>query len=106
MKMNWFGGAAQIKAMKKVAGTLKLDLAQFRELEGFAQFASDLDADTKRQIDLGQRLTEVLKQPQYSPMEVEDQIAVIFAVSNGYFNHIPVKPRLNLISATACKKTR
>jgi len=85
------GGAAQIKPMKKIAGKLKLAMAQFRELEAFAQFASDLDVDTKRQIELGQRITELLKQPQYSPMAVEDQVAVIYAVNNGYFNTIPVK---------------
>jgi len=85
------GGSAQIKPMKKVAGKLKLAMAQFRELEAFAQFASDLDADTKAQIDLGTRMTELLKQPQYSPMTVEDQIAVIYAVSNGYFNKFAVK---------------
>ncbi|HBU06512.1 MAG TPA: F0F1 ATP synthase subunit alpha [Candidatus Magasanikbacteria bacterium] len=85
------GGAAQLKAMKKVAGKIKLAMAQFRELEAFAQFASDLDADTKKQIDLGQRMTELLKQPQYSPMAVEEQIAVIYAVSNGYFDKFAVK---------------
>jgi len=85
------GGSAQTKPMKKVAGKLKLAMAQFRELEGFAQFASDLDPETKKQIDLGQRMTELLKQPQYSPMPVADQVAVIYAVSNGYFNHIPAK---------------
>lgn len=85
------GGSAQIKSMKKVAGKLKLAMAQFRELEAFAQFASDLDPETKAQIDLGTRMTEVFKQPQYSPMTVEDQIAVIYAVSNGYFNKFSVK---------------
>ncbi|KKQ40593.1 MAG: ATP synthase subunit alpha [Candidatus Magasanikbacteria bacterium GW2011_GWA2_37_8] len=85
------GGSAQIKPMKKVAGKLKLAMAQFRELEAFAQFASDLDPETKAQIDLGTRMTELLKQPQYSPMPVENQIAVIYAVSNGYFNKFAVK---------------
>ncbi|OGH93625.1 MAG: F0F1 ATP synthase subunit alpha [Candidatus Magasanikbacteria bacterium RIFOXYD2_FULL_41_14] len=85
------GGAAQIKPMKKVAGKLKLAMAQFRELEAFAQFASDLDPETKKQIDLGQRMTELLKQPQYSPMPVAEQVAVIYAVSNGYFNQVEVK---------------
>src|SRR3989339_227159 len=85
------GGSAQLKPMKKVAGKLKLAMAQFRELEAFAQFASDLDPETKKQIDLGQRMTELLKQPQYSPMAVDEQVAVIYAVSNGYFNHIEVK---------------
>ena len=85
------GGSAQIKPMKKVAGKLKLAMAQFRELEAFAQFASDLDPDTKRQIDRGQRITELLKQPQYQPYAVEDQVAVIYAVNNGYMDHVEVK---------------
>ncbi len=85
------GGAAQLKPMKKVAGKLKLAMAQFRELEAFAQFASDLDADTKKQIDLGYRITELMKQPQYSPMDVADQIAVIYAVNSGMFDEVEVK---------------
>src|SRR5882757_8365328 len=78
------GGAAQIKAMKQVAGTLRLDLAQYRELAAFAQFGSDLDKATQSQLARGQRLTEILKQPQYQPMNVENQILVIWAASNGY----------------------
>ncbi len=85
------GSAAQIKPMKKVAGKMKLSLAQFRELEAFAQFSSDLDSETKKQIDLGQRLVEILKQPQFAPMSVEHQTAVIFAVSNGCANEVAVK---------------
>lgn len=85
------GSAAQTKPMKKVAGRLKLDLAQFRELEAFAQFSSDLDPETKKQIDRGRRVSELLKQKQYSPMSVEEQVFVIFAVSNGYFDSIEVK---------------
>jgi len=84
------GGAAQIKPMKKVAGKLKLAMAQFRELEAFAQFASDLDPETKRQIDRGARVTELLKQPQYSPMPVEEQVAIIYAVNSGFFDSIAV----------------
>ena len=84
------GGSAQIKPMKKVAGKLKLAMAQFRELEAFAQFSSDLDADTKKQIDRGQRIAELLKQPQFSPMPVEEQIAVIYAVNNGMFDSVEV----------------
>jgi len=84
------GGAAQIRAMRQVAGSLKLDLAQFRSLAAFAQFASDLDPATKRQIDRGMRLTEVLKQPQYQPMPVEIQVAVIWAATNGFIDDIPV----------------
>ena len=85
------GGAAQIKPMRKVAGKLKLSLAQFREMEAFAQFSSDLDAETKNQIDLGQRLVETLKQPQYAPVDVSQQVAIIYAVSNGYANQVAVK---------------
>jgi F-type H+-transporting ATPase subunit alpha len=85
------GGNAQIKAMKQVAGTLRLDMAQYRELAAFAQFGSDLDAATQRQLARGQRLTEILKQPQYSPMDVEKQVAVIWAASNGYVDDIPVE---------------
>ncbi|MCX5767874.1 MAG: F0F1 ATP synthase subunit alpha [Gemmatimonadetes bacterium] len=84
------GGAAQIKAMKGVAGRLRLDLAQFRELEAFAAFASDLDAATKKQLDRGARTVEVLKQGQYEPMAVENQVMIIYAVSNGYLDEIAV----------------
>jgi len=83
------GGDAQIKAMKKVAGSLKLDLAQYRELAAFAQFSSDLDQATKKQIDRGSRMVELLKQGQYVPMPVEEQVSVIWAASNGYLDAIP-----------------
>ncbi len=83
------GGSAQIKSMKKVAGTLKLDQAQFRELEAFAKFGSDLDAATKRVIDRGRRNQEMLKQPQYSPVTVEDQVAIIFACTKGFLDKVP-----------------
>ena len=83
------GSDAQTKAMKKVAGKLKLQLAQFRELEAFAQFGSDLDESTKKTLELGKRLTEVLKQPQYQPMPMENQVCILYAVNNGYFNSIP-----------------
>jgi F-type H+-transporting ATPase subunit alpha len=85
------GGNAQIKAMKKVAGTLRLDLAQYRELEAFAQFGSELDTATQRQLSRGERVVEILKQPQYSPISVEKQVVVLFAVSNGYIDEIPVE---------------
>jgi F-type H+-transporting ATPase subunit alpha len=85
------GSAAQTKAMKKVAGKLKLQLAQFRELEAFASIGSDLDPETQKTLDLGRRLTEVLKQPQYSPYALEKEVTVIYAVNNGYFNSIPVE---------------
>jgi F-type H+/Na+-transporting ATPase subunit alpha len=84
------GGNAQIKAMKQIAGTLRLELAQYREQAAFAQFGSDLDAATQRQIARGQRLTEILKQAQYEPMDVEKQIVVIWAASNGYIDDLPV----------------
>jgi F-type H+-transporting ATPase subunit alpha len=85
------GGNAQIKAMKQVAGPLRLSLAQFRELEAFAQFGSDLDAATQRQLARGARLVEVLKQPQYSPMPVEKQVAILYAVTNGHIDDVEVK---------------
>jgi F-type H+-transporting ATPase subunit alpha len=85
------GGNAQVKAMRTVAGRLRLDLAQYRELEAFAQFGSDLDAATQRQLARGARTVELLKQPQYQPMPVENQVAVIFAVTNGYLDQIAVE---------------
>ena len=85
------GGSAQIKAMKQVAGTLRIDLAQFRELQAFAQFGSDLDKATQAQLARGQRLVEILKQPQYQPMNVENQVLVIWAASNGYADDVAVE---------------
>jgi F-type H+-transporting ATPase subunit alpha len=84
------GGSAQIKAMKSVAGTLRLDLAQYRELAAFAQFGSDLDKATQAQLARGQRLTEILKQPQYAPMDVQKQVLIIWAASNGFTDDIAV----------------
>jgi F-type H+-transporting ATPase subunit alpha len=84
------GGAAQTKAMKKVAGTLRLDLAQFRELEAFAQFGSDLDKATKAQIDRGQRMVELLKQPQFQPMPAEKEVLSLFAGTRGFLDRYPV----------------
>lgn len=83
------GGSAQIKAMKKVSGTLRLDLAQYRELAAFSQFASDLDEATQKQLARGERLVELLKQPQYSPYDVEDQAISIFTGTKGYFDTVP-----------------
>jgi F0F1-type ATP synthase alpha subunit len=91
LSVSRVGGAAQTRAMKKVAGTLRLDMAQFRELEAFAQFGSDLDAATQRQLNRGQRLVEVLKQPQYQPMPAEKQVAILFAGTNGYLDEWPVE---------------
>src|SRR5215211_6429095 len=85
------GGSAQVKAMRQVAGTLRLDLAQFRELAAFAQFGSDLDKTTLSQLNRGRRLVEVLKQPQYQPITVEKQVAIIYAATNGYLDPIPVE---------------
>ena len=82
------GGAAQIKAMKSVAGTLRLDLAQYRELQAFSQFASDLDEATRKQLERGERLVELLKQPQYSPYEVHDQVISIYAATKGFFDKV------------------
>jgi len=85
------GGNAQIKAMKKIAGTLKLDQAQFRELEAFSKFGSDLDAATKAVLDKGSKNVEILKQDQYSPMSVEKQIAIIYCGTQGLLSDIPVE---------------
>jgi F-type H+-transporting ATPase subunit alpha len=85
------GGSAQIKAMRQVAGTLRLDLAQFRELQAFAQFGSDLDKATQAQLARGQRLTEILKQPQYQPMDVEKQVLVIWSATNGFVDDVSIE---------------
>ncbi|NIA68281.1 F0F1 ATP synthase subunit alpha [Pelagibius litoralis] len=90
LSVSRVGSAAQIKAMKQVAGTIKLELAQYREMEAFSQFASDLDAATQRLLARGSRLTELLKQGQYSPLAVEEQVAVIFAGVRGYVDNVPV----------------
>jgi F-type H+-transporting ATPase subunit alpha len=84
------GGSAQVKAMRQVAGSLRLDLAQYRELAAFAQFGSDLDKATLNQLNRGRRLVEVLKQPQYQPLPVEKQVAIIFAAGNGYLDGVAV----------------
>jgi len=84
------GGSAQIKAMRQVAGTLRLDLAQYRELAAFSQFGSDLDPATQRQLNRGKRLTEILKQPQYRPLPVEKQVAIMFAATTGYLDSVEV----------------
>ena len=90
LSVSRVGSAAQIKAMKQVAGTIKLELAQYREMEAFAQFASDLDASTQKLLSRGQRLTQLLKQPQYSPLTVEEQVIVIFAGTKGYLDGVDV----------------
>jgi F-type H+-transporting ATPase subunit alpha len=91
LSVSRVGGSAQTKAMRKVAGSLRLDMAQFRELEAFAQFGSDLDKSTQRQLNRGRRLVEILKQPQYQPMAAEKQVAILFAGTYGYLDEWPVE---------------
>jgi proton translocating ATP synthase F1 alpha subunit len=91
LSVSRVGSAAQTKAMKKVAGSIKLELAQYREMAAFAQFGSDLDASTQRLLNRGARLTELLKQPQFSPLPTEEQVASIFAGVNGYLDTVPVR---------------
>ena len=90
LSVSRVGGAAQVKAMKQVAGTLRLDLAQFRELAAFAAFGSDLDAATQAQLTRGERLVEILKQPQYSPLPMEKQVTILYAGANGYLDPLPI----------------
>ena len=90
LSVSRVGSSAQIKAMKKVAGSIKLELAQYREMAAFAQFASDLDASTQQLLARGARLTELLKQPQFSPMPVEEQVISLYAGTKGYLDAIPV----------------
>ncbi len=90
LSVSRVGSAAQIKAMKKVSGSIKLDLAQFREMEAFSQFASDLDQSTRNLLERGRRLTEILKQPQYSPLKVEEQVIVIFSGVKGFLDNIEI----------------
>jgi F-type H+-transporting ATPase subunit alpha len=89
LSVSRVGGAAQVKAMKQVAGTLRLDLAQYRELEAFAAFGSDLDATTQKQLTRGARLVEILKQPQYQPLSMEKQVTILYAGANGYLDEFP-----------------
>ncbi|MBV8492748.1 MAG: F0F1 ATP synthase subunit alpha, partial [Alphaproteobacteria bacterium] len=90
LSVSRVGSAAQIKAMKQVAGRIKLELAQYREMAAFSQFASDLDAATQRLLSRGSRLTELLKQPQFSPVPVEEQVVSIFAGTRGYLDRVNV----------------
>jgi F-type H+/Na+-transporting ATPase subunit alpha len=90
LSVSRVGSAAQTKAMKKVAGRIKGELAQYREMAAFAQFGSDLDATTQRLLNRGSRLTELLKQPQFSPLRMEEQVCVIYAGVNGYLDPLPV----------------
>jgi F-type H+-transporting ATPase subunit alpha len=90
LSVSRVGSSAQTKAMKKVAGKIKGELAQYREMAAFAQFGSDLDATTQRLLNRGSRLTELLKQPQFSPLKMEEQVAVIYAGVNGYLDALPL----------------
>jgi F-type H+-transporting ATPase subunit alpha len=109
LSVSRVGSAAQLKAMKQVAGQLKGDLAQFRELAAFAQFGSELDAKTQAQIDRGKRIMEIFKQPQYSPIPVEVEVAVIWSVQNGYLDDVPVDRvkafQINLTEFLTTRKT-
>ena len=91
LSVSRVGSAAQIKGMKQVAGRIKLDLAQYRELAAFAQFGSDLDAKTQAQLERGKRIVEVFKQPQYNPLPVEVQLVVLYAVQNGFMDSVDVE---------------
>jgi F-type H+-transporting ATPase subunit alpha len=91
LSVSRVGSAAQTKAMKKVAGKLRLDLAQFRELEAFAQFGSDLDENTRKQIERGRRTVEILKQDQYEPMPMENQVAILYALTNGFIDDVEME---------------
>jgi F-type H+-transporting ATPase subunit alpha len=90
LSVSRVGGSAQVKAMRQVAGRLRLDMAAFREVAAFALFASDLDKATQFQLGRGQRLQEILKQPQYQPMTLSHQVISLFAVTNGFADHVPV----------------
>jgi F-type H+-transporting ATPase subunit alpha len=90
LSVSRVGGAAQEKAMKQVAGTLRLDMAQYRELEAFAAFGSDLDASTQKQLTRGARLVEILKQPQYQPLPLEKQVSILFAGTRGFLDALPL----------------
>jgi F-type H+/Na+-transporting ATPase subunit alpha len=91
LSVSRVGGSAQVKAMKQVAGTLRLDMAQFRELEAFAAFGSDLDKSTQRQLTRGRRLVEILRQPQYQPLSMEKQVTILYAGTRGYLDKYPVE---------------
>jgi F-type H+-transporting ATPase subunit alpha len=105
LSVSRVGSAAQIKAMKQVAGKIKLELAQYREMEAFAQFASDLDASTQKLLARGARLTQLLKQPQYSPLPVEEQVAVIFAGTRGFLDGVAVN-QVNAYEAALLRDLR
>ena len=99
LSVSRVGGSAQIKAMKKIAAPIRVDLAQYRELASFAQFGSELDADTAEKLAQGERVQEILKQPQYAPMPVEDQIMIIYAATQKYLLDVPVDRILDFEAA-------
>ena len=103
LSVSRVGGAAQVKAMKSVAGTLRLDLAQYRELAAFAQFGSDLDKATKAQLDRGARMTEILKQVQYAPLSVDKQVMILYAATQGHLDDIEVHAQ-TLNNKNSCAK--
>jgi F-type H+/Na+-transporting ATPase subunit alpha len=90
LSVSRVGGDAQTKAMRQVSGSLRIDLAQYRELAAFAQFGSDLDPNTRRQLERGQRATEVLKQPEFDPLSMHEEVEILFALGNGYLDDVPV----------------
>ncbi len=95
LSVSRVGGSAQIKAMKKIAGPIRIELAQYRELAAFSQFGSDLDADTKEKLDQGERIREILKQGQYAPLPVWYQVIIIYAATNKYLLDVPVEDILS-----------
>ncbi len=108
LSVSRVGSAAQIKAMKQVAGTIKGELAQYREMAAFAQFGSDLDAATQKLLNRGARLVELLKQPQFSPLKTQEQVAVIFAGVNGYLDPLPwarSAPSKKVLCASCARST-
>jgi F-type H+-transporting ATPase subunit alpha len=90
LSVSRVGGSAQVKAMKQVAGTLRLDMAQYRELEAFAAFGSDLDKATQQQLTRGERLVQILKQPQYQPLSMEKQVSILYAGTKGFLDKYPI----------------
>ena len=103
LSVSRVGSAAQIKAMKQVAGSIKGELAQYREMAAFAQFGSDLDASTQRLLNRGARLTELLKQPQFSPLKIEEQVVVIFAGVRGYLDRLAGQPGARVRGRASCR---
>ena len=95
LSVSRVGGSAQVKAMRQVAGTMRMDMAQFRELEAFAQFGSDLDKSTQAQLNRGYKLVEILKQPQYQPLSMEKQVLILYAGTQGYCDDIPTEEVAN-----------